>query len=332
MTLITLSKLEHDIDEFLAFKRALGYRYQRGQAMLKSFLRYAQKINHEKHLTLDSNIDFALTLEAWLSRTDGCKPFTVALYLGVIRQFCLYNRRRDPTFFVPEHAQAPKTESVFSPYIFSFKEIQTILNAAGQHQGKSVGAGLLRTLLLILYCTGLRFGEAVRLRLSDVDLKKCVFHIRESKGRTRLVPFGKDLAHEISLYLKERSHLCKSKSTDHDALFIRLNGRPLTVKVASEVVRRLLRQLGYKPPKGRRGPRPYDLRHAFAVHRLTEWYEQGVDIHARLPWLSAYMGHVNLIGTQVYLHATPQLLEIASDRFEKRLMRPRNSNDGKKKR
>ncbi len=61
------------------------------------------------------------------------------------------------------------------------------------------------------------------------------------------------------------------------------------------------------------------IRHTFAVHRLTQWYEQDVDIHARLPWLSAYMGHNNVLGTEVYLHATPELLQIASDRFARRV-------------
>jgi integrase len=74
-------------------------------------------------------------------------------------------------------------------------------------------------------------------------------------------------------------------------------------------------------PSGRTGPRPYALRHAFAVHRLTEWYRSGADIHARLPWLSAYMGHVNLLGTEVYLHATPELLTLASERFAGRFAR-----------
>jgi hypothetical protein len=55
------------------------------------------------------------------------------------------------------------------------------------------------------------------------------------------------------------------------------------------------------------------------VHRLTRWYAQGVDLHARLPWLSAYLGHENLLGTEAYLHATPQLLRAASRRFARRL-------------
>jgi len=45
---------------------------------------------------------------------------------------------------------------------------------------------------------------------------------------------------------------------------------------------------------------------------------EGVDVHAKLPWLSAYLGHQNVLGTEVYLKATPQLLALASQRFEQR--------------
>jgi integrase/recombinase XerD len=64
-----------------------------------------------------------------------------------------------------------------------------------------------------------------------------------------------------------------------------------------------------------------DLRHAFASHRLARWYREGVDLHAHLPWLSAYMGHNDLLGTETYLTASPDLLRIASDRFAARLRR-----------
>ena len=81
----------------------------------------------------------------------------------------------------------------------------------------------------------------------------------------------------------------------------------------------MLRQLGLKPATGRAGARPYEFRHAFAVHRLTAWANEGVDIHTKLPLLSAYLGHLNIIGTEVYLKATPHLLELASIRFAQHL-------------
>lgn len=321
MMAITLDSLARDIEDFLAFKRALGYSYRRGEATLRSFERFAYA-HAGRGATGRSKIVLATTLKAFLSRIEGRKAVSAANELGALRQLCLYRRRRDPHGYVPEHGWAPRTESVYLPYIFSREEIGDLLDAANRHCGRNIPGPMLRTLILVLYCTGLRFGEAVRLSLSDVDLKRCTFLIRESKGRTRLVPFGEDLAREILAYLGERMRTTGAKV---DALFVRNSGSALTLRSASQAVRRLLRQLGLKPAAGRLGPRPYDLRHAYAVHRLTQWYHDGVDIHARLPWLSAYMGHVNVLGTEVYLHATPELLQLASDRFADRLNRPRSA-------
>ena len=67
---------------------------------------------------------------------------------------------------------------------------------------------------------------------------------------------------------------------------------------------------------GRFQPRLHDLRHTFAVHRLTSWYRQGADVQKLLPQLATYLGHVRLRDTQVYLKMTPELLQAASQRFE----------------
>jgi len=173
---------------------------------------------------------------------------------------------------------------------------------------------MLHLLLAILYCTGLRLGEALRMELTEVDLRARTFLVRESKGRTRIVPFGDDLARLIKRYLPERARAVHP-SIPAKTLLLGLDGLALNSNSTSNVIRKLWRRLGAKPQRGRLGPRAYDLRHAFAVHRLTRWYTQGVDLHARLPWLSAYLGHQNLLGTEAYLHATPRLLRTASLRF-----------------
>jgi integrase/recombinase XerD len=62
--------------------------------------------------------------------------------------------------------------------------------------------------------------------------------------------------------------------------------------------------------------RVHDLRHSFAVHVLTKWYEEGADVPAKLPSLSTYMGHVNPASTYWYLSGSPELLEQAVTRLE----------------
>ena len=75
---------------------------------------------------------------------------------------------------------------------------------------------------------------------------------------------------------------------------------------------------GLQSPVGaRRRPRLHDLRHSFAVHRLTSWYREGKDVQRLLPFLATYLGHTDIAGTTVYLSMTPELLHEASLRFER---------------
>ena len=66
------------------------------------------------------------------------------------------------------------------------------------------------------------------------------------------------------------------------------------------------------------GPRLHDLRHSFATHRLYKWYQDGRDPLSRLPWLTTYMGHVNIENTQVYLTVTQTLLREGDRRFQQK--------------
>jgi integrase len=175
---------------------------------------------------------------------------------------------------------------------------------------------LYRALILVLYCTGIRFGEALRLRMRDVDTRSAVLFIDTFKGRSRWVPFHRSLSRELDRYLAAR--VAYASSGVDDRFFVGANHRRLPVETASGTFRSLYKLAGLKPEGGRIGPRPYDLRHAFAVHRLSRWYAEGVDFHARLPWLSAYMGHVDIVGTEAYLHTTPELLDLAGNRLRRR--------------
>jgi integrase len=301
---------------FLEFKRARGYRYERADFMLRSFDRFL--VTHWTEPMSDEALPELIL--RWLGRKDGRKPLSVTCELAVIREFCRFRRRGDSNAWVPGRnwlARPPETE--FLPYLFTEEEIQRILACASAIPGAPLQPAALRALILVLYCTGLRPGEAVRLRDADVDLKAAIFSIRESKGRSRLVPFGADLLEELVRYLEVRNHSCQPVSPG--AFFVTSNGAAMTIPGASGLLRSLFRGMGLKPSHGRVGPRPYDFRHSFAVQRLTRWYREGVDIHAKFPWLSAYMGHLDLLGTESYLRATPELMTLAANRFEARFKR-----------
>jgi integrase/recombinase XerD len=311
-TKITAAVLACDAKEFLAFKRAMGMGYLRAEFVLNGFVRFVRDQYGERSVSLERAVT------KWVVRIEGRKAITVGNEFGVVRQLCLFRRRSDPHCFVPDHALAPVKESVFVPYIFSREEILALVNAATRHEGRSMMWGaMLRALTLVLYCTGMRLGEATRLRMVDVDLRRAVLTVQRSKGRSRILAIRDDLAAELRQYIRYREKvLAASGADDPMTLFIRRDGSALTLRAASDALRGLLRALGLKPTRGRSGARPYEFRHAFAVHRLTAWAVEGVDVHAKLPWLSAYLGHQNVLGTEVYLKATPQLLQLASQRFE----------------
>jgi integrase/recombinase XerD len=307
------SAMAPEFEAFFEFKRALGYRYARAEFHFLSLDRF---LCQRAAAGIDTPFDVVML--DWLALRRGRKPVSVAAEVAVLRQFCLFRRRRHPDAFVPGREWAPQeTESHFLPYVFTLTEVRGLLDLTSQYPDAFTGLTMHR-LILVLYCTGLRFGEPFRLRCRDVDLAANVFFIRESKGRSRLVPFGEDLAVKLREYVVQRN--ARAPSGPDTPFFVRADGTPLTTRRGSDQMRDLLRKCSLKPPHGRVGPRPYDLRHTFAVHRLTRWYHEGVaDLHAKLPWLSAYMGHYELLGTEVYLRATPELMAIAAERFEKRL-------------
>jgi integrase len=315
MSLPLVSCLKGELTDFLRYKRALGFRYERPEGTVRNFDRYVRKVQPPS----PPRLDWRTLIRDWLARTEGRKPMTVAADLQLIRQFCLFRRRRDPGAFVPGREWTHEaTESRFLPYIFSVTEIRKLLQHIARGRGSSFQRRSRRLLLLVLFCTGLRFGEAARLRVGDLNLGRRLLWIRESKGRTRLVPIGPDLAEEFRRYLRSRR---TAQPPEREALLVSFQGKAYSTRLISHTVRQWLRLTGLKPDTGRVGPRPYDLRHSFAVERLRRWYRQGGEVAGRLPWLSVYMGHANILGTETYLHATPELLALTARRFEARFRR-----------
>jgi integrase/recombinase XerD len=120
----------------------------------------------------------------------------------------------------------------------------------------------------------------------------------------------------IADYAKSRQ--AAGHSTDGGApFFVLRRGAPTSVQVLEYAFRRLRRHAGVQRTDGARyQPRLHDIRHCYAVNRLTSWYRQGEDVQKLLPHLATYLGHVKLSATQLYLTMTPELLHEASVRFE----------------
>jgi integrase len=210
----------------------------------------------------------------------------------------------------------PKRPPAFVPYIYTREEIRRLLQIiAPPPRGRSiVEPATIRTMILVYYGAGLRRGEAINLTRADVDLSESVLTIRDTKfGKTRLVPVGPQLTRVLVEYDRTRP---KGRPADAP-FFATVRGDPLYAHLVDRNFRVACDRAGIRRTDTRQQPRIHDLRHAFAVHRLTSWYQQGADVQRLLHHLSVYLGHVHLQDTQVYLSMTPELLREASQRFER---------------
>jgi integrase len=162
----------------------------------------------------------------------------------------------------------------------------------------------------------MRVGEAIRLDRGDVDLGQGLLTVRQTKcGKTRELPLHASTVDALRAYLRLRARLCPAPVSK--ALLISPAGTHLLYTNVSHTFLQLVERGGLRRSAASRRPRPHDLRHAFAVRTLLEWYRAGIDVQPRLPLLSTYLEHVHPKDTYWYLSAAPELLQIAAERLER---------------
>jgi integrase/recombinase XerD len=303
-------KVSEIVTMYVFHRRALGQRFRSEEAILKSF---CKAVGDGPISIIDEN--------AILSFLNGSGMITLywekkhRVLCGLYR----FAQARSLVEGSPLPRAIPKpTVPAFVPYIYSREELKGLLDAVpAACSGRTpVEKEVLRTLILFLYGTGLRIGEALRLTLAEVDLRQACLHVRGTKFfKSRLVPMGKDLTELLTDYVLKR-HGLQATSAELP-LFCFSNGSPLSQSAVRNAFRRLRSHAGVMREGGpRRQPRIHDLRHTAAVHRLISWYRSGKDLQDLLPKLATYLGHVDLSSTQHYLTLTPELLKEASLRFE----------------
>ncbi|MBU4452848.1 tyrosine-type recombinase/integrase, partial [Patescibacteria group bacterium] len=253
---------------------------------------------------------------------SGTGPLTATWHVKhqALRGFYCYVKSHSYVKKLPLPTVIPKRPPPFVPYIYTRQELRSLLDASLTYQ-KNRGRlepYMVRTLLLLLYGAGLRIKEAISLTLADANLVHALLTIRETKFRkTRLVPLGRQLTHALSQYVDRRQREGYPQNPDAP-FFISRNGKPVNQYTIEKAFQLIREKAGiYRTDKASYQPRLHDLRHTFAVHRLTTWYKQGADVQKLLPVLSVYLGHHLLAATSVYLTMTPSLLHQANLRFEK---------------
>jgi site-specific recombinase XerD len=302
------SFLAVQIKNFINLRRLSGTDY-RSQAQL---LGYFDRFLVEKHL-IERRITREI-VDRYLESVSHLAPRTRFNRFCVVKQLCEYLARNDPLGYVPDPLRGISSRGAHQPYIYSNFELQTLMSAASELSPEnSLRPHTYRTLLGLLYSTGIRIGEASALNLEDLHIAAKKLYIAEGKFRkARWVPLSASTYQALQQYMGKRSQM--TPRLPDSPLFINQRCRRLHHCTVNQTFRHLLRQCNIHHSKYT-SPRIHDIRHTFAVHRLLSWYRNGDDVNARLPWLATYMGHVDIYSTQVYLRATPELIEQVNQRF-----------------
>jgi integrase/recombinase XerD len=224
--------------------------------------------------------------QAHLLRTGQLQPKTVRLHVSALRFFFVKTLRRRYLLDDTPYPKAPQR----LPSILSVEEMARLIEAAD---------GLYhRTMLMVLYSTGMRSAELLQLHVADIDSRRMLIHIRHGKGgRDRYVPLSPTLLETLRVYYRwMRPKTWLFPGTVHNWRA----DKPITKRVLWNAV-----VLAAERADLRKRVSPHVIRHSYATHLL----ERGADLRT----IQLLLGHVNIRHTALYLHLSQKHLQAVAN-------------------
>jgi integrase len=298
------------VDEYLAYRRALGYQLRTEGQLLQSFARYADESEHRGPITTEIAL-------RWARLPEQATRLYQARRLELVRMLARYLVPREPGTEVPTRGLLGPVHARRPAFLYSEADITAILDAARLlTPTDGLRPRTYATLIGLMACTGLRINEALVLGAGDIDFDTGVLTIRQTKfHKSRLVPLHATALGPLRNYATVRDD--RHRQPRDTTFFVSDVGLRLPYTTVRHTFHQLLlRAMPGTTPVGRARPRFHDLRHTFVCRRLTAWYRDGQDVDRVIDQLSAYLGHAKVTDTYWYLTGVPELLALAGSRFE----------------
>ncbi len=271
-----------------------------------SIAAYRSDLRHFGHWLSDRKVPLEaverLTIVKYFQslRAAGVSARSVARALAAIRGLF--------RFLVAErHLRADPTENIENPKLWSTlpkslvpQEVDALLRAPQ----RDTAAGLRdRAMLELLYATGLRVSELIRVRLDDLVLDAGFLRTMGKGSKERIVPFGDSARTAMLEYIEGGRRDLDTTGDGH--LFLSVRGRPMTRQAFWMKIVRYAREAGITTHIS-----PHVLRHAFATHLL----ENGADLRS----VQMMLGHSDISTTQIYTHVSRARLQKLYDQYHPR--------------
>lgn len=300
------------VDSCIRYRRSIGEKCISNGAVLRNF---AKKIGENKDSTEITLSDCTAFLYG-----DNCKV-TASWFIryASLKWMFEWAVTRGYMTFIPLPKDKPKALEHMRPYIYSKAELKRIFDTAltFQKYHNKIPPECVQAIFKLTYFLGLRILETISIKIKDVNLDDSFIIISNTKfNKTRCVPFNLQVGEFLRNYLRWRN--MQHPVTDNEThLFLDREGFPFKVDTVRDWFQRIREIAKIKRNDGAYyQPRIHDLRHTFAVNRLTAWYKEGKDVQQHLTSLSTYLGHDDISHTSVYLTMTDNLYKEASKLFE----------------
>ena len=309
-------RLQTRVDEYLAERRRLGFELRSHDTLLADFVQFVADRHHHGPLTVELMADWVRTGKGGLGT-----PETWYYRMQKLRRFIVYLRQFEPQTEMPDASIYGPEPGRVAPHIYREDELVELLAAARRLGPRgSLRPATFETLFGLMASTGVRISEALHLRDADVDLRRGVLIVRQTKfAKSRQVPLHPSTREMLARYRRQR---LRQVPTPADSPFFvgsrgRRRGLPLSARQVHRVFNGLRDGLGWVNRGAHAAPRLHDLRHTFAVRRLIRWHRAGTDVDQMMLALSTYLGHTKIAHTYWYLSAVPELMTLASGKFER---------------
>ena len=283
-------------------KRACGYVYEYEAYILESFDRFCLERNYSAGtITRDLIMEWAIQRPAEGKNNRNQR-------VSFVRQLALYMQSLGKNPYIPRHFAS---ETVAVPHVLSHEELRCFFEVVDAYMPPQLTFRRLvptyQVLFRLFYCCGLRLSEGCYLQRACVDLENGYIRILQSKGnKDRLVL----LADDVCAMCKTYDALMQDVTPDREWFF---PGRYLDRAVRKTSVDKKFGEFWNKTPfvaTVDKRPTVQSLRHTFVVNKMNEWAEAGGDTAVMMPYLSRYLGHSSIIGTQYYFHTIERVFPI----------------------
>jgi len=261
----------------------------------ESHLRHFQQWMQQQDESLTWNDVDTDMIREWMSTRmdEGMKAKSIKARLSALRSFFRFALRRQLVKTDPSHLVASPKVPKPLPMFVREKEMDSLLDDTAWDE--SLKSLLQRAIVTMLYETGLRCGELCSLNNADVDTVQMQLRVTGKGDKTRVVPFGRELADAVVAYQQERD---RRQQADGDALFLSTRGRRISRRAVYQLTHDALSTVTSLPRRS-----PHVLRHSYATAMLNHG--------AQLEGVRRLLGHANLDATEIYTHATFEQLRRA---------------------